>query len=609
MKIKDRQTHAANMIAARATQDKMFRWMEDAARGHWEWPGDKPTWMHTMRSTDLQDALKSASQILSTVDPRIKFQPLSSDKSVRDIANNIENNLEWHLKNASRRLKSNLVARTTYSALLYGKVAAKVVYIPWQKKLLKDMGQDVKHLEAAERYGPFTVMVRNPSHIYETFSDYGLEEVLEMKKWSIVEFKSFWGDKAAKELMAQTDDEAIDSIVTYDYVNHTDRHIWAKAYAGSLDHTDASGSYELYNDKHGLNFIPWIIETVGQDFIGIDDLDCMPLLYSVYKSGLIDTQNIMLTLGVSEMMAYAEQPRNKKTSYNPDNIVVDHSQPGGSVDLQPGENFEVIQPYGFNGGIMEVINLTKAMTGKTTVSQMLQNPDMKADVPFSAMNLIFQLGANTLQPYKELAQDSIAEICTHMLYWVKQSKKPLVSFNGDRLSGEYGLQYVIDPDMYEFDGIYIEVELTADVPTDRMARINGATMMHQQLQYPLVKALEQCGVNNPENAIELWKQEQLESAELQIDIQNRQAEAQMLQQMKMAQMQQMQQQMQQQQMQQQQMQQQQAGPAPLGRDPAMQGFNPAAGGQPPIQGGAPIREQASGRTRGGEEIAGMPAGA
>jgi hypothetical protein len=161
------------------------------------------------------------------------------------------------------------------------------------------------------------------------------------------------------------------------------------------------------------------------------------------------------------------------------------------------------------------------------------------------------------------------------------------------------LQYVIDPDMYEFDGIYIEVELTADVPTDRMARINGATMMHQQLQYPLVKALEQCGVNNPENAIELWRQEQLESAELQIDIQNRQAEAQMLQQMKMAQMQQVQQQMQQ----------QQAGPAPLGRDPAMQGFNPAAGGQPPIQGGAPIREQASGRTRGGEEIAGMPVGA
>ena len=599
MKLKDYQDKASRMIGAKKAPYKMFKWMEDAARGHWEWPGEKPSWMHVMRSTDLQDALKSGSQILSTVDPRIKFQPLSSDQNVRAIANRIENNIEWHLKNCSRRQKSNIVSRITYSSLLYGKVAVRLVFISHQEKLLKSMGMDTKHLERAERFGPFAVVIRNPSHVYETFSDYGLEEVLEVKSWSPIEFKRFWGEEHFKGIIQGSKEDDVKNIVTYDYTNHSDGCIWGRAYDGTVDHSEVDGNYEIFNGEHGLDWIPWIIKGVGQDFIGNDELDYIPLLYSVYKSGLHDTQNITMTLLVSEMISYANQPRVLKESYDPDSIQVDHDEPGGSVDIRPGERFENLQPHSVDGGLSEVLDRVKAATGKTTVSQMLQNPDIKSDVPYSAMNLIFQLGANTLQPFKEMAQDAIAEIGIQMLYWVKHTKKPLVAFNTDRTDPLYGTEYTINPEDFDIDGIYIEVELTADVPTDRLSRINGAIMMNQNLNYPVIKALESTGEANPETAIELWRQEQIDNAELQIDIQNRMMEAQILQQQKMQQMQMMAQQMQ--------MQQQapQRGPAPLGRDPMAQGFNPAAGGSPPIQGGAPIREEATGQTRGGQEVAGF----
>ncbi|MEW5995806.1 MAG: hypothetical protein AB1744_15625, partial [Candidatus Zixiibacteriota bacterium] len=152
--------------------------------------------------------------------------------------------------------------------------------------------------------------------------------------------------------------------------------------------------------------------------------------------------------------------------------------------------------------------------------------------------------------------------------------------------------YVINPDEFDINNIYIDVKLAAEVPTDRVARTNNAVLMHTRLNYPLEKALEQLGENDPKALLDQWMREQIKLTEHQIDIQDRLIEAQANQQRKLQELQQMAQFLSQRQ--------------PAFENIRGQGYNPAEGGQPPAQ-VAPelIREVLSGRTRTGEELAGV----
>jgi hypothetical protein len=322
-----------------------------------------------------------------------------------------------------------------------------------------------------------------------------------------------------------------------------------------------------------------------------------PLLYSVYRAGQWVTQNIIGSMVNSEGIAYAAAPRGATYSPDPENNPpgVDYGDVGRTVDLRMGvEDYKQIPPPTIDQGLLQIADRIGASINKSTVSAVLQTGDFPSGTAYATLNLATQSAVKAIAPHKELSENAVADVLTLMLNWVDYMKEPLIAFGAGKT--DMGEQYVISPDDFDVDNLYIDVELTADVPTDRLGRINAAAIAVERLGMSRERGLEEAGVEDPQTEMSQAVYEALLQNEIQIALQTTQAKAQMeLQEM----MQQRQMAMQQQAMQQQQ--QLAMQPQPPGIPGAEgQGFNPAMGGQPAqmMQPGA-TREMQTGQDMGG----------
>ena len=585
-------------------RNEMFQWMSDAYANNWSFPkGRIPEWMHVTSSSDPHDAVRSGAQILSTTAPKIHYHPLSDDILDKEKATKIERALEWQFNQAARRTpRKNLVRDITRDALLYGMVAGQVVYLPYQQKIMKGMGKNTRWAKQARRHGKYAIVLRDPRTIYPVWSDFMLEGVLHATHWSIPKFKAFWGDGAFAKIMKKWKHEDEPKwIYVYDNMDLDERFIWGKPLADAKDvsHEDAGAATVLMDEKHGLDFLPWFIAQDG------DGGELNPLLYPLYKSGHWTTQNVIMTLLVSDVISIAYGAKSKSTTPAGEGVEVDHTTPDAQVKLMSGQDYDVLPPRRLDPGQTEMLDRITASIGKQTVASILMNPEMKADVPFSAMNLIFQLGAQTLSPYKKLGEDAIAEIYIQMLYWLDKTGDSIMAF-GQEEDGMLGEQLAVAANDFDVDNLYIDVRLEAKIPQEEVARANAASIKKQSFNIPDSTLLEDMGHTNPDVLLKEWKDQQRELNDFQIELQMKQNQAaiKMQEDQAMAQaaiqtriqgMMQMGQQVQQQQQQGQQGQQ--------GVQAAEQGFNPALGGQPPAQAAPELgREQLTGRTRAGQGI-------
>lgn len=239
---------------------------------------------------------------------------------------------------------------------------------------------------------------------------------------------------------------------------------------------------------------------------------------------------------------------------------------------------------------------------------------MPSNVAFSAINTVMATASSNLRPHLELAQEALAEILTLMIKWVVYTEEPVVLMgSGKAISNELtdaGMEYVIDPATIDINSIDITVELTPDLPTDKLQKINGANLAVNSLGYSYESALEDIGVMDPQAMMKRSKLEKIENAKVDAEIMRTisgPAQAEVQGQIAMAQMQA---QMAQQQMMAQQQQNNQAGSMAeqMGNMPGGntgQGFDQSMGGTPSAMGNpGQTFEGQTGMTRGGEQIVG-----
>jgi hypothetical protein len=179
-----------------------------------------------------------------------------------------------------------------------------------------------------------------------------------------------------------------------------------------------------------------------------------------------------------------------------------------------------------------------------------------------------------------------------------------------------GSEYVVAWDEIEPEAIYIKVELTPDVPTDRIQKINAAVLGVEKLGMSKERSMEEIGINDPQAELKQHYMELLTDAHMQNYILAQQLEVQSQNEIQtQAELMQMQAQLQQaQQAQQFQMEQAQMG---MGMKEAQgmmgpqgvpgaggQGMNPNMGGMPPqMMAPEATREGQTGRTRSGNNVA------
>ena len=288
--------------------------------------------------------------------------------------------------------------------------------------------------------------------------------------------------------------------------------------------------------------------------------------------------------------------------------MASYGQPGGTWDVPSGHKVEPMPDKGLDPALREAIDRQLADMSRATIPSVLVTAEALPDEPFAGFNQRIQQAMASLMPFKFLAERWFEEAYRLMLYWTAESNLPLSGYGTDK----DGLTqvYEIIPGEIIKDGIYLKVELQADVPIDKQQRMNTAIQASEALKLPTRDILEMLGETDPERKMKEWMMEQMDLAYFQgvlqhIQFQSQQAIEEALTQARLQQQaQQAQQQILAAQEQAAAAQEQQGGGPGGPQGPGGPGFDPSQGGQPTDQAvpGATSPPQATGRSFAGEGV-------
>jgi hypothetical protein len=634
---------AKQLLSSDKERDLAFQAYLDMFHGYWKLPQglDKLSWIHSFRNTDPHDAIMAGVRVLASTTPRIRKHPYMPDEENKKVANAHEKILKWQLHQANRRRSTSVWADVAQSALLFQCVAANVVDLEWQRKVLKSLNAKTTRVDRALEDGRFVINVYNPMSVHAMTSSYGTEAVLLASIRTAKDVVAEW-NTAAKELDKK--EFYTEKVKYYDFMDNDSRCVWVEP-MGSNSFDIHEQLVILEPDDHDLDFFPWVALMGGNQIEDEGKYKYHPMLFPLYFTGSWETQNIVATLQVSEVIAHASAPRMSNEGPSPAPLDIDYGDPNRIVQPPPGNVAKPLGPPPIDTALGEIRDRIGADIARSTVSRLLMGGDVPSGVNYSTLNLRTQTAVGALKPAKELAEKSLAEILKIMFQWVRYTKEPLVAYDHSDDSMTYGENYMIEPNEIDPKALFIDVELSPDVPTDRLQRANAGSIMNQY-GYPREAILEDLGIEDPPSAMNQWYLERWvehkfnlrteaekmqQQQELQLQAQQAtiqmQSQAQQEQMMMQQQMQMQQQQQQQQGMPQQGMPQGMGGMPPEmmgqgGAPPGLQGqgapsdmmsllsnlggqgFNPAMGGQPAAGALPPdmyMREQVRGQTYTGEE--------
>ena len=592
---------ASEMIRNDNKRDALFDKIDRMVELDWDLPEemDELKWMRKIVSTDPLSAITVGRRTLATVRPKAFIQPLNDNIVTKKMANWNEQNLLAQIKQANKRSEYDIVGDICESALRYGMVAVMTVPVKWQLK-----GTNNKRW--IQNPGGFMVMVEKPRYVYPRFSPLGLESVLHVKLMRGRDAVSFYGDKARKirndlDGMGATEP----NIVIYDYWDGDRRVTFAGALTEDTNITeDVNANYILCDEEMELPFLPWTVVKSGTSLSAAEDHKLRPTFASIAHSDDWELQNIAKTLAFSEAMGYAAAPRYKVTTISEDGgMNVEYGDINKPYVKKPHEDIEPLQPPKIDENLLHILDRTTAEIDRITGIKHLQSLDPPSGTAFATVNELIKAATSALDPAKMLAERAIGGVFEDMLKWCAHTREDMTAL-GDGTKDDLGKQYRLKWEHIQPDAIDVEVKLTAHVPTDRLQKINAATLLVKELDFPKAKAYKELDEENPEELRKEREQEimnetmftaELKKIQAQTDLQIQAVQMQM--QAQMQQMQQARQMQMQAQMQQAQQMQPRQGGGP--NEESMSQQRMANGGMSSTRTGAPRREAQSMAAKGG----------
>lgn len=567
---------ADRMVDADRERDKAFAYYQKMRRNDWSIPSpaDGIPGIRKVIDTSPSDAVSKAVQVMASRPPRLKMMPAINNPEGRARANMIERVLKWQLTNSDRFRPRGVVSDVFESAALYDAVCLNIMDIEHQMSVVENEATR-KKLERVRRYSRFIIQTYNPRDVHVRRSAYGVECVLLCQDRFAHEVVAEYPQ--AGRLLKEIADQG-DTIQFYYYMDHEASCVWVLG-----DGVD--GKPIVAPTNHDLPFMYWVALMGGTTLDVLEEHRYRPILYPVYTSDEWETKNMVDTLMTSDVIWKALAPV-VAVEGAMDDVPYEAGDPGRrAMQVPPGAAVKPLPPQQVDPGLFTISQDFKSRMMDSTVSTLLGGADIPSGTSFAALNLQTQTALGALKPAKELTEKALSEMFTLMLLWSSYTDVALNAYNDNRRSQMYGEEYTIEPDEIDEENIYITVELDPDEPTDKLQRANTASLL-MNLGYPKKYALEDMGVEDPEQAMDIFYEERFEEVEIQKYEQGEMMALQAAQQEQMMQQQEAQQLAQQAEL---------AGAIPGG-----QGFNPAMGGLPPASAFPGMTEEAMGGEFGAE---------
>lgn len=495
-------------------------------------------WVRPIITTRPYDALRGAVRAFSNLNERLFIHPITclkqagtdDDESLAAInmANQWERALQWAQGTAARRKKA-FRSSVMYSSVLYHEVVGQLIHVPTQFKLL-DVGPT--RTQAALRYGDWATRVIDPKSAHIEYSDYMVERGLFASVKTARELVDYWGDRASviKNKIADEQEHSNAEYVEFDYVDYDARCVWAVE--GNTESVVEQDGVLLMEPQPWLTiegepapFLPILASAGGVEFEDAPEHQRKPLLYSVRQAELWAIANIMKTINYSKALAEANAPIH--IFKGAERVRVDHTEPGGRLDLPPGpySDYTRIQNYGLEPSLLESADRLEQAINRTTVAEILVTGlPMGGVEAYAAYNLQVQTALASLGDFKEVGEGFYNDDYEKMLLISHYTGQDITGYHYDKDKRKVK-KYLIDSQKINPNSIYLETEMIPDVPVDRVQRLTAARIMSETLQYSPQRIYKFLGESDPEGAFREWKRWQMDLSNFMGKLDRMRAEA------------------------------------------------------------------------------------
>jgi hypothetical protein len=518
-----------NMIQNDKDYIRLCEKIDDMINLRWELPfdNDELSWLRAVPSTDPQTALKTGVRTLSTVEPIPEYQPLNANEGTKASASEIEQNLLWQLKQSNKRSKHKIVPDIVESSLRYDKTVVQVIPLTWQLEGMLEMDSEdlPTRYKAAKKLGGFMVITHSPKDIHARFTPLGLDAVLSVTVMNTNEAIAFYGEKADSLREAIREAEQETWVTVYDYWDYEKHVVMTSEPHDSATKRPQSTKHVLVNAEMELPFLPWVVKQGGTSLETEEQYSARPMLGTIAHSDMWETQNIALSLAFGEALEYAASPNLIIQGPNSDEVRVDYGNINKPLRMKPGEDAKEFPKPRIDENLLHIYDRISAMFSRDTVARVLQDLDVPSGSAFATVNAIIKTATAVLEPYKQLAEETLSGVFELMLRWTHYTEEDMIGFGYHK--EDKGAQYILKPKHIDTENIYIDVKLSANVPTDYLQRIEAAIALIKQLDYPKKEAYKQLDVPNPDQIIDERRQEMLTEQEIQLEMKKR-ADAQQL---------------------------------------------------------------------------------
>jgi hypothetical protein len=473
---------------------------ENMVHGRWNLPSglsDVPG-IHKVVTTDPYDAMSTLRRVLSKNQPKISIHPIAPNSETKEKTDAMERGMAWIYKQSSSRRPTDLTADLAWSAGLYGQCIGQVIDIKNEIGARKSFKGETKELQRALIGGPFLVELHNPKFVHIERSSYGIESVLTKKVIKASEAVSFWGERAkplnaalAKMKPAERDKAYV---TVFDHWAKDER--WVYMFVRDNPNTNATpidgeAIKIIEGENPDMEFMPWFARMTGSGLEGSTLETIQPMLKPVFDSGMWHTQCTIETMVMSKSIKLFGRPTLKEEGNNPAKAEVDYGPESmGDILKAPVDNtVSELRQDVLDQALLVMGDRVASRMDKATLSRLLQTGEFPSGMAASAINIVTQSAVEGLGPFKRVAEQAIEDIVRLELLHIHYAGEQYV-VDGAAQTGQQ--QIVIDPVDINPSYIYVDVELTAVVPTDQVARANAGNML-MQMGYPVEKVFEQIG--------------------------------------------------------------------------------------------------------------------
>jgi hypothetical protein len=308
--------------------------------------------------------------------------------------------------------------------------------------------------------------VLNPQECYPEYDKIGMVGWHHRTKQTIASLKRNFGELALKPIIGMKHN----SLTDYSEVNLNDWYDLEKRWVW----IDESEEPILAGEAHGLPFIP-IVHTImeGSKLFADEEKRREPILYALDRSGLLDRQNMILTVMYSMLFAIGTNPMFVEYLINPDNPPeVDYSQAGGTIRYRVGERRDVMSKQVIDPAMTQAWQIAEQLEMESTIYRQTLGEPLGANSPYSMVALLSQAGRLPLLIPQRMASFAIGSIIEYSLKWMRKEKWGNVAV---RSAGSDILLSSDDiPEQFE-----VIAKLDIALPQDRLQAANAAQLLGQ----------------------------------------------------------------------------------------------------------------------------------